>query len=153
MVDLKIHSPTTEARPRPKMSPGTGAGATSSESEKSFQAKVKTIQREKLDGDLKGILDQVRNRGRLFLAGPSQERLETYKDGLKQFLDRVKKEIFSLKNELGPEKDGQQKVFQLIETVDSEIDGLTRETLQQDKALALLASLDDIRGLALDILS
>ena len=59
--------------------------------------------------------------------------------------------MFSLKEELGNEKEGQRKVYQLVETLDKEVDALTRETLQKDKALLLLGSLDDLRGLIVDL--
>lgn len=104
-----------------------------------------------IDGSLRDVLTIVRARGERFLRSPDEEKLEDYKDGIKQYLERARKEMFSLKEELGSEKDGQRKVYQLVETIDRDVDALTRETLQKDKALTLLGSLDDLRGLIVDL--
>ena len=152
MVDLKVSTTTSHPQHTKTTAKQGDVALGGNDSGVSFSGQLKTARRETLDGDLKSILQQVRTLGERFLDSPTEGRLQRYKDGIRQFLERVGKELFSLRNELGPSKDGQQKVYQLIETVDHELDGLTRETLQQDKALLLLGSLDDIRGLALDII-
>ena len=149
MMDLKIQSLTSDSQPASRPQPSKSS---TGDLKGTFEVRLKTVRRENLDGDLKGMLRQVKDRGKQFLAGPTEAKLQSYKDGIKQFLERVRKELFSLHNELGSSQDGQQKVFQLIETVDGEVDNLTREMLQNDKALLLLGSLDDIRGLALDVI-
>lgn len=106
-----------------------------------------------LEGNLSELLGKIRALGKKFLQSPSNDTLEEYRDGIGQFLERISKELFSLKQELGLEKDGQQKVYQLVETVNRELETLTRDTLREEQALRLLGSLDEIRGLVLDLLS
>jgi len=167
MIDFKVGGGNVDPRLNPNTGKGsgtgttgtTGAGGTSGPGgvgsgkaqEGGFAESVKTARRELLDGDLRKILDQVRARGDQFLRNPTHATLDHYKDGIKQFLQRAKKELFSLKEENGPKKDGQQKVFQLVETVDADVNALTQETLQKDRSLSLLASLDEIRGLVLNV--
>ncbi|HNW34363.1 MAG TPA: YaaR family protein [Candidatus Ozemobacteraceae bacterium] len=149
MVDIKVKGPAVDT-PRRETSNRTG-GASGGTSQAQFGTAMKTARRQVLDGDLHQMLDQVRNFGDTFLKSPDEEKLGKYKDAISQYLERVSKETFSLRQEFGSMTDGQQKVYQLVDTVKHDIDGLTRETLQKDKALGLLGSLDDIRGLVLDL--
>jgi len=149
MVDIKVKGPAVDParREATKKSSGTSAGTDRA----AFGSAVKTARRQVLEGDLHQMLDKVRSIGDVFFRSPDEEKLDDYKDAVSQYLDRVSKETFSLRQELGSMKDGQQKVYQLVDTVKHDIDGLTRESLQKDKALALLGSLDEIRGLVLDL--
>ena len=149
MVDLKINGSGVD--PSGHSVPGKpGGGALSAVP---FAETLKQASVLQVDGELKEILSKVRALGDRFFKSPDEERLDDYKNGIKQFLQRVGKEMFSLRQETGSPKDGQQKVYQLVETVNSEIDSMTRQTLQQDKALKLLACLDDIRGLVIDLIT
>ena len=65
---------------------------------------------------------------------------------VKYFLNRIRDEFLALKEEFGASRDGEQRVYQLIENANGEAEALTKEAFTQDKALDLLASLDDIRG-------
>ncbi|HEY9069603.1 MAG TPA: YaaR family protein [Candidatus Ozemobacteraceae bacterium] len=149
MVDIKVKGNGVDpARSEAAKRPATTAGGTG---KAAFGTSLKTARRQVLEGDLRAMLDQVRGLGDRFLKAPDEDKLDAYKDAISQYLERVSKETFSLRQELGDLRDGQQKVYQLVETVKQDIDGLTRETLQKDKALGLLGSLDDIRGLVLDL--
>ncbi len=148
MTDLKVKGTGLDVPPSP---PGAKSEAARAE-ESSFAGNLKEARRNLVDGDLKKILDDVRALGERFFRSPTEETLGNYKKRMQQFLDRVSKEMFSLRQESGSPKDGQQKVYQLVETVNSEIDSLTRDTLQKDRSLKLLASLDDIRGMVLDLI-
>ncbi|HOT28571.1 MAG TPA: DUF327 family protein [Candidatus Ozemobacteraceae bacterium] len=149
MVDIKVKGPAVDParREAAKKSTGPAGGADRA----GFGSAVKSARRQVLDGDLRQMLDKVRSIGDAFFRSPDEEKLDDYKDAVAQYLDRVSKETFSLRQELGSMKDGQQKVYQLVETVKHDVDGMTRESLQKDKALALLGSLDEIRGLVLDL--
>lgn len=149
MVDIKVKGPGLDSAGR-ETTKKTG-GIAGEAGGARFGTAIKSARRQVLDGDLRQMLDQVKILGDKFFRSPDEDGLDTYKDAISQYLDRVSKETFSLRQELGSMKDGQQKVYQLVDTVKSDIDGLTRESLQKDKALALLGSLDDIRGLVLDL--
>lgn len=149
MTDLKIKGPAIDPGSQP-LSGKTGSAAVTAPP---FADTLKQARVSQLDGELKEILSKIRAMGDRFFRSPDEEKLDAYKNGIKGYLQRVGKEMFSLRQETGNPKDGQQKVYQLVETVNSEIDNLTRQTLQKDKALQLLASLDDIRGLVLDLIT
>ncbi|HNV68703.1 MAG TPA: YaaR family protein [Candidatus Ozemobacteraceae bacterium] len=151
MIDLKVSGTSTE-RPRTNTTPKPTSTPTEGPAP-AFTASLKAARRTLLEGNLSELLGKIRALGKKFLQSPSNDSLEEYRDGVGQFLERVSKELFSLKQELGLEKDGQQKAYQLVETVNRELETLTRETLRDEQALRLLGSLDEIRGLVLDLLS
>lgn len=128
-----------------------GSGKTKLES-LTFASTIRESSRNILDGELTEMLAEVRRLGEVFMKSPDEDSLDIYKDAIKQYLTRISREIFSVRQESGAAQEGRRKIYQLVEVVRSDLDSLTRETLQKDKALSLLASLDDIRGLVLDLL-
>ncbi len=125
---------------------GSSAGA------QSFVSSLKGARVEIFDGNMKELVDMVKERGDRFLKSPDESLLSSYKESIRLFLKRIKDEFLSLKEEFGTKQDGEQKVYQLVDTAEGEVSELTRETLTESKAMGLLASLDDIRGLVLDIM-
>ncbi|MGM0598447.1 MAG: YaaR family protein [Candidatus Rifleibacteriota bacterium] len=117
-----------------------------------FKAELKTSSVKILDQNLEQLIDTVKTRGESFLKSPDENLLKSYKDSIKQFLKKVTREFLSLKEEFGAPSEGEKKVFQLVNSTDSEVESLTRDTLNENQAVNLLSSLDDIRGLVLDIM-
>lgn len=150
MVDLKIKGTGIEPG---KSSAGSPAPSPVQRPAGSFAESVTAARKNILDGELRQMLDQTRKLGDVFLRLPDEPKLEKYKQAVREYLGRASKEMFSLKQETGDAQEGRQKVYQLVETVNKDVDTLTRETLQKDKALTLLASLDEIRGLVLDLIT
>ncbi len=118
----------------------------------SFQSVFKTARLDNFNGTMKELLDIVRTRGTEFIHSPQEESLNSYRESVKLFLNRIKDEFLSLKEEFGASRDGEQRLYQLVETAGGQADSMTKEAFTQDKALDLLASLDDIRGLVLDVI-
>ena len=118
----------------------------------SFQSVFKTARLDNFNGTMKELLDIVKVRGDAFIHSPQEESLSSYRESVKLFLNRIKDEFLSLKEEFGASRDGEQRVYQLVETAGGQADSMTKEAFTQDKALDLLASLDDIRGLVLDMI-
>ena len=118
----------------------------------SFQSVFKTARLDNFNGTMKELLDIVKVRGDAFIHSPQEESLSSYRESVKLFLNRIKDEFLSLKEEFGASRDGEQRVYQLVETAGGQADSMTKEAFTQDKALDLLASLDDIRGLVIDVI-
>jgi uncharacterized protein YaaR (DUF327 family) len=118
----------------------------------SFQSVFKTARLDNFNGTMKELLDIVRTRGTEFIHSPQEESLNSYRESVKLFLNRIKDEFLSLKEEFGASRDGEQRLYQLVETAGGQADSMTKEAFTQDKAVDLLASLDDIRGLVLDVI-
>ena len=127
----------------------SGAGkpvGTASTSGGNFRATLKEAHLEAFNGDMKELIGVVKARGEKFIRNPEEGLLNSYKESVKLFLKKIKDEFLSLKEEFGAKKDGEQKVYQTVQSVESEVNALTREALSEGKAIDLLASLDDIRG-------
>ena len=118
----------------------------------SFQSVFKTARLDNFNGSMKELLDIVRARGEAFIHSPQEESLGSYRESVKLFLNKIKEEFLSLKEEFGASRDGEQRVYQLIDNAGGQADSLTKEAFTQDKALDLLSSLDDIRGLVIDVI-
>ena len=118
----------------------------------SFQSVFKTARLDNFNGSMKELLDIVRARGDAFIHAPQEESLSSYRESVKLFLNRIKDEFLSLKEEFGSSRDGEQRVYQLVDKANGQADAMTKEAFTQDKALDLLASLDDIRGLVIDVI-
>ncbi len=134
-----------------KSGAGKPAGTTSS-SGGNFRANLKEAHLEVFNGDMKELIGVVKARGEKFIRNPEEGLLNSYKESVKLFLKKIKDEFLSLKEEFGAKRDGEQKVYQTVQSVESEVNALTREALSEGKAIDLLASLDDIRGLVLDVI-
>ena len=118
----------------------------------SFQDVMKNTRLELFNGTMNELLDIVKNRGQEFLRSPQEESLYSYKESVKYFLNKIREEFLSLKEEFGVERDGEQRVYQLVDTAGGQAEALTREAFTKDDALNLLTSLDEIRGLVLDVI-
>lgn len=116
-----------------------------------FKASIREARLEIFNGSMKELIDVVKTRGEQFVRSPEEGLLNSYKESVKLFLRKLREEFLSLKEEFGAKKDGEQKVYQTVDTAENEVSALTREALTEGKAIGLLASLDDIRGLVLDV--
>ena len=124
----------------------------STHASEAFSSILKASSIQAFDGSLKELISTVKSAGEKFIRNPNDELLKSYKDSITLFLDQFRKEFLRLKEEFGTKRNGEQKINILIETVSEEVATVTRETLSESKATELLASLDDIRGLVIDIL-
>ena len=82
----------------------------------SFQSVFKTARLDNFNGTMKELLDIVKVRGDAFIHSPQEESLSSYRESVKLFLNRIKDEFLSLKEEFGASRDGEQRVYQLVET-------------------------------------
>lgn len=118
----------------------------------SFQSSIKGARLEIFDGNMRELINMVKERGEKFVKSPEEGLLNSYKESVRLFLKKLKDEFLSLKEEFGCKRDGEQKVYQLVDRSESEVAELTREALDGNKAMELLTSLDDVRGLVLDVI-
>lgn len=117
-----------------------------------FEKQLKNESVKILDGDLKTLIDKVKTEGEKFVKAPDEKNLASYKEIVKSFLNKLTKGFLSLKEEFGADQDGERKIFQIVKKTETSVENLTKENLTENKALSLLGSLDDIKGLVLDVL-
>lgn len=118
----------------------------------SFKEVMKTARLDDFNGTMQELLEVVRSRGEQFVNTPEENALNSYRESVKYFLRRLREEFLSLKEEFGAESGGEQKIYQLVDTAGDQADALTQEAFTHDRALEMLSSLDDIRGMVIDVI-
>lgn len=114
--------------------------------------------RESSDPKTKEILDEVLGKidgaARLFLEHPILDNLLTYKDLVRRFMKLVTEKLYRVKERLSSRATDRQKIYTILEEVDKRLNLLTEEFLAgQNDSLSLVAKMDEIRGMLVDLYS
>jgi len=113
-----------------------------------FQEQLPSNYQEQLDFLLKQ-LDEI---GKRLVQNFSIQDLVEYKETLKSFLQDTLQNAFMLKEETAYSRKARPKIYQRIETINQELEDLSRLVLEQQKdPLKILEKLDSIRGLLVDL--
>ena len=103
-----------------------------------------------LDEELRSIDEQAQR----LLEKPVAEEVVRYKELVRAFMKSVLSAAYGVRERLSSDYRLKQKVYITVEEIDKKLAQLTREFLQgQVAALDLVARLDEIRGLLLDLYS
>lgn len=117
-----------------------------------FAESIKTNVLKETNTALTELISKVSETGKAFVKQPQEETLNLYKESIKLFLGELKRNFLSLKEEFGAKRDGEQKVYQIVNSIETEVENLTKEAFSENIATELLCSLDDVRGLVIDII-
>jgi hypothetical protein len=114
--------------------------------------------RETSDLKTKEILDEVLGSideaAREFLEHTTYENLLIYKGLVQRFMKVAIERLYKVKERLSSKATDRQKIYTIIEEVDKKLKLLTEEILsKQNDPLSLIAKMDEIRGMLVDIYS
>lgn len=102
--------------------------------------------------ELDQLIDEIDNTGRKFAKKPNIENLKEYKSLIKAFLDTVIDKMFKIKEKMGHRSWVKQKVYITVDKINKKLEQLTNFILKKEKEnIDLLATLDEIRGLLVDL--
>ncbi|NLN16963.1 MAG: YaaR family protein [Firmicutes bacterium] len=102
--------------------------------------------------DLDELLAKVDELAERLIQAPSLELLEEYKTAVGSFLQRVLARAHRLEERGFIDVRGRRRIFMLLRCVDERLADLAESFVRrQGKGLALVAMLDEIRGLLLDL--
>lgn len=120
----------------------------------SFGDQMHKIQRDMAQQELEKLFDDIDKQGKALGNSLNLKDLKKYKDLIQKFLDYAVNRMYHLKEQPGWDRKGRYKIYTVIESVNKELEELTTMLLseQQDK-ISILAKVDDIRGLLVDIFS
>lgn len=120
----------------------------------SFGDQMHKIQRDMVQQELEKLFDDIDKQGKSLGNSLNLKDLKKYKDLIQKFLDYAVNKMYHLKEQPGWDRKGRYKIYTVIESVNKELEKLTAMLLseQQDK-ISILAKVDDIRGLLVDIFS
>ncbi|MDT3700721.1 MAG: YaaR family protein [Thermincola sp.] len=120
----------------------------------SFGDQMHKVQRDMVKQELEKLFNDIDKQGRALGNSLNLKDLKKYKDLIQKFLDYAVNKMYHLKEQPGWDRKGRYKIYTVIESVNKELEKLTAMLLseQQDK-ISILAKVDDIRGLLVDIFS
>lgn len=117
--------------------------------EQLFQVRGDII-KEKLENLLRDITEQ----GKKLAENLNIKDLKHYKDLVRSFLHEAVNKMYQLKEEAGWDRRGRHKIYTVVNSVDKELENLTGMMLAEQKdQVAILAKIDEIRGMLLDLYS
>ena len=103
---------------------------------------------------LKNLLERIDMQSQKLSERMDIGELKRYRTLVKEFLDISLKNSTHFHKEHTLDSKGRHRIFAIVKKVDTELETLTREVLKQQKDnINVLAKLDDIRGLLLDIMT
>jgi len=110
------------------------------------------LDEEKQDENLDQMLAKVEEEGKLLVAHPNDKNLKSYREAVKKFLTAAIKKSFKIKVVEG--RGPNPKLYVVIEKIEGKLEELAHNVLaQQKEPLRLLAQVEELRGLLLDLRS
>jgi uncharacterized protein YaaR (DUF327 family) len=102
--------------------------------------------------ELSLMIVDVEEKGKRLLASKGKKEFEAYKGSVKKFMQKVVQGSFRLQEKHGKKKDGKFVVYLTTQKVDEALENLGQLLLvgQQD-SMRLVAALDEIRGMLMDL--
>ena len=103
---------------------------------------------------LRNLLERIDMQSQRLSERMDIGELKRYRSLVREFLDISIKHSSQFHKEHTLDSKGRHRIFAIVKKVDTELENLTREVLRQQKDnIKVLAKIDDIRGLLLDIVT
>ncbi|PIU68247.1 MAG: DUF327 domain-containing protein [Armatimonadetes bacterium CG07_land_8_20_14_0_80_40_9] len=120
----------------------------------SFDKQLEDLKKEKWKERLNSFLTSIDKQGEKLVKTFSFEELERYKDKVREFMQEVVGRTYQVKEERSWDKRGRQKIYNTVLKVNQSLEELTEIVLnKQAEQLKILAKLDEIRGMLVDMYS
>ncbi len=101
---------------------------------------------------LENLLRDITAQGQKLGENLNIKDLKLYKELVRSFLHEAVDKMYQLKEEAGWDRRGRHKIYTVVKTVDRELENLTAMMIQEQRdGVAVLAKIDEIRGMLLDI--
>ena len=101
--------------------------------------------------EIKKLLDEILNFGNRFVKSPTQSNLKNYKHSIKEFLKKIEKKLYKVKEDIDMENES-PRLHVIAEVVDNKIKEITDAVMNKEKNTLFYASrVEEINGLLLDL--
>ncbi|NLW59452.1 MAG: YaaR family protein [Firmicutes bacterium] len=98
------------------------------------------------------LLSRVDETGKRLLNEPSMATLRSYRAAVRDFLKKAIGGSYEMKEESRWDRRGNRRVFCVVQKINQTLEELTTEVLTKNAdTIALLAKIDEIRGLLIDL--
>lgn len=123
--------------------------------EKSFAFTLQShIEEANLEEQLKAMVEDINAQGKILSEHMDFKDFKKYKDMIKNFIEEVTSTSHKFSREEFLDRRGRHKIYGMIRLVNKDVDDIAQEMLQSEKnGMMILAKIDEIRGLLLDILT
>lgn len=132
--------PAPETTPPPALSP-------------SVMERIQQVTDPGLRAELGPLIAEVDDRARRLMTAQGRGEFGQYKAAVKNFMSKVLPQSYRAEETRGQRKDGKFVVYLMVKKVDEALEDLAQLLMQgQQDSLKLVAGLDEIRGLLLDMM-
>lgn len=116
----------------------------------SFYDELKLAETEEIHIEFDQLVEEITRQGERFYKNPTLQELKLYKSMIKKFLKHVTDRMFAVEHHTGGK--WKQKIYTVSKVIDEKLEALTKLVVsQQTNNIDLLATLDEIRGLLIDL--
>ena len=119
-----------------------------------FRTTLATVTDQTGDGDnLEEILAQVDQAGKELANNRGSAALKRYREAVRRFLEATVRQSFQMKDDRRWDRRGNLREYKIIVGVNQQLEELARMVLEeQTPKMQILAKLDEIRGLLVDLM-
>lgn len=115
---------------------------------------ISNIEEKDLQGKLKVMMEEIGKLGDRIKKHTDVKDMKRYRELVKGFLNEIVNRSHEFSRENFLDRRGRHRVYGIIRLVDKNLDELAAELIKDEKDnLAILAKVDEIRGLLLDIIT
>ena len=114
--------------------------------------RIKRVSNPALRSEMGELILDVEEKGKRLYATKGRKEFEDYKSSVKRFMQKIVAGSFRLEERHGQKKDGKFVVYLMTQKIDEALENLGQMLLvgQQD-SMRIVASLDEIRGMLMDL--
>lgn len=115
---------------------------------------ISSIGESALAEKLSGLLDEITGQGERIKKRRDITDMRKYRSLIKDFMNEIVNRSHKFSRENFLDRRGRHRVYGMIRLVDEKLDALAEELIKDEQdALMIMSSIDEIRGLLLDILT
>lgn len=113
---------------------------------------ISNIEEKDLAQKLGSMMEEITNQGEKIAKHMDIKDMKRYREMVKDFLNEVVNRSHKFSRENFLDRRGRHRVYGIVKMVDENLDNLAKELVKDEKDhLAIVGTIDDIRGLLLDI--
>jgi uncharacterized protein len=119
-----------------------------------FRHQFQRLQGEALYQRLTKMADEITEQGKRLSRTPTYRELKMYQALVRQFIREAVENMYALENRTGWDRRGRQKIYTIVQQIDGKLAELAELVKEgQQNQLEILARLDAIRGMLIDLYS
>ena len=113
---------------------------------------ISNIEEKDLQEKLGNMMEQITEQGEKIAKHMDIRDMKKYRELVKGFLNEVVNRSHKFSRENFLDRRGRHRVYGIVKMVDENLDNLAKELVKDEKDhLAIVGTIDDIRGLLLDV--